>query len=95
MDGTPQRAASRGPLGMAAVPRREPRCRGRGSGDPVSGAPLPETLAECPPGAQAAHWGMAAAVSRLLGHDEPPVPAAVTPEQAERVRLSLSICSVA
>ncbi len=61
----------------------------------VSGTPLPGTLAECPPGAQAAHWGMAAAVSRLLGHDEPPVPAAVTPEEAERVRLSLSICSVA
>ena len=59
----------------------------------ISGAPLPETLAECAPGVQASHWGMAAAVSRLLGHDEPALPVAVTPQEAERVRASLSICS--
>ncbi len=59
----------------------------------VSGAPLPETLAECPPGARAAHWGMAAAVARLLGHDEPPLPEGMTAEEAERVGRSLSICS--
>ena len=59
----------------------------------VSGAPLPETLDQCPPGAQAAHWGMAAAASRLLGHPEPPIPAAVTPEEAQRVRASLSVCT--
>ena len=59
----------------------------------VSGATLPETLAECPPGAQAAHWGMAVAACRLLGHEEPPIPAAVSAEDAERVRQSLSICS--
>ena len=59
----------------------------------VSGAPLPETLAECPPGAQAAHWGMALSVCILLGHEEPPLPPGVTPEEAERVRRSLSICT--
>ena len=59
----------------------------------ISGAPLPETLAECAPGVQASHWGMAVAVSRLLGHEEPARPAAVTPQEAERVGLALSICS--
>ena len=41
-----------------------------------SGAPRPGTLAECPPGAQAARWGMAAAVSRLLGQH-----GALTPDE--------------
>lgn len=59
----------------------------------VSGAELPKTLAECPPGARAAHWGMALAVSILLGHEEPPLPEGVTPEEAERVRKSVSICT--
>jgi hypothetical protein len=59
----------------------------------VSGAELPETLAECPTGARAAHWGMALAVSLLLGHEEPPLPAGVAPEEAERVRGALSLCS--
>lgn len=59
----------------------------------VSGAVLPDTLAECPPGAQAAHWGMALAVSLHLGHEEPPLPPGVTAEEAERVRRSISLCS--
>lgn len=59
----------------------------------ITGAPLPETLEQCAPGVQAAHWGMAAAVALLLGTAAPPIPAAVTPEEAKRVRTSLSVCS--
>ena len=59
----------------------------------INGAELPVTLADCPPAVQASHWGMAAAVALALGHDEPPIPAAVTPEMAARTRASLSVCS--
>lgn len=59
----------------------------------VSGAVLPAALAECPVGAQAAHWGMAAAVCLALGMREPPLPPGVSEEDAARVRKSLSICS--
>ena len=59
----------------------------------ITGAELPQTLAECAPGVQASHWGMAVAVALALGHDEPPLPPGVTAEEAARVRKSLSVCS--
>lgn len=52
----------------------------------VTGAELPATLDVCPPGARAAHYAMALAAAR---HIDPaatiPVPAGVSPEEAERV----------
>lgn len=57
----------------------------------ISGAPIPEKLADCPPGPQGAHWGMAVAIADLLGLDEPPLPPGVTTEEAERIRRVLPI----
>lgn len=52
----------------------------------VTGAELPASLDACPPGARAAHYAMALAAAR---HVDPaaaiPVPAGVSPEEAERV----------
>jgi hypothetical protein len=52
----------------------------------VTGAELPASLDGCPPGARAAHYAMALAAAR---HVDPgaaiPVPAGVTPEEAERI----------
>lgn len=59
----------------------------------VTGAALPETLEECNPGVQGSHWGMALAVARALGHDEPPLPPKVAAEEADRIRRSIAICS--
>jgi hypothetical protein len=57
----------------------------------VTGAPLPETLADVPPGARLAHYAMALAAAR---HAEPgasvPVPAHLSPEEVERVDLLVS-----
>lgn len=53
----------------------------------VTGAELPQTLANCPPGARAAHFAMALAAARWANPDaDLPVPDGVTPEEAERVR---------
>lgn len=61
----------------------------------ISGAALPEILDDCTAGVQGSHWGMALAVARVLGHDEPPLPPKVTPEEADRIRRSIAVCSVA
>lgn len=58
----------------------------------ITGAALPVTLHECNAGVQGSHYGMAAAVNRMLGLDEPPLPPLVTPDRAEEIRRSLSIC---
>ncbi len=58
----------------------------------VTGAALPETLHECNAGVQGSHYGMAAAVNRLLGLDDPPLPPLVTHKRAEEIERSLSIC---
>lgn len=53
----------------------------------VTGAELPTTLADCPPGARAAHFAMALAAARWANPGaDLPVPEGVTPEEAERVR---------
>lgn len=61
----------------------------------VTGAALPETLADCNAGVQGSHWGMAAAVSRVLGLHDPPLPPLVTPEAAADISRRLSVCSSA
>jgi hypothetical protein len=58
----------------------------------VTGAALPETLHDCNAGVQGSHYGMAAAVNRFLGLNDPPLPPLVTPERAEEIQRSLSIC---
>lgn len=53
----------------------------------VTGAPLPATLDDCPPGPQATHYAMACFVATLTGDPEAvSIPSKVTPEDAERLR---------
>jgi hypothetical protein len=55
----------------------------------VSGAELPRTLDGAPSGARAAHYAMALAVADMMSDPSHtirvPVPAGVSPEEAERV----------
>ena len=57
----------------------------------VTGAPLPYLLHECPAGVQKAHWGLAVAVARVMGTDDPPRPPLVTEEMALGVYRNLDI----
>lgn len=52
----------------------------------VTGAPLPETLAGAPVGAQAAHHAMALGIARAEGCPEPEAPAGLPEAEIERVR---------
>lgn len=52
----------------------------------VTGAPLPPLLAECPPGAQGAHYALAVAVAMAASLRLPPLPPGVTPTEAQRLR---------
>lgn len=61
----------------------------------ITGAPIPETMAECSPGPQGAHWGMALAVARAQGAPEPPVPPGVSAGEAARIRQTIAVCSTA
>lgn len=51
----------------------------------ATGAPLPEPVDACPPGAQAAHWGFAYLVSRLCGAEMPSRPEGLGAAAAARV----------
>ena len=57
----------------------------------VNGADLPETLAECPAGVQAAHYGLALAAARLYEMPEPAVPEGMSEEDAYRVQRAVAI----
>lgn len=52
----------------------------------ITGTPLPSSLPECAAGAQGAHWGIALAVSLILGIAEPHLPVGVSRELAAEVR---------
>jgi hypothetical protein len=52
----------------------------------ITGAPLPETLADCAPGPQGAHYALALATAIAHGASYPQPPPGVTEEEAERIR---------
>lgn len=52
----------------------------------ATGASLPEDLAQCPPGAQGAHWGLALILALLQGQEVPPVPLGVSQDEQIRIR---------
>ncbi len=51
----------------------------------ITGAPLPATLADCSPGPQGAHYGLALAVAFATNGAMPERPLGVTPEEGERI----------
>jgi len=57
----------------------------------VNGADLPETLADCPAGVKAAHYGLALAAARFYEKPEPAVPEGVSEEDAARVQRAVAI----
>lgn len=61
----------------------------------MSGDELPATLAECKPGVQEAHYGLAVAAARLYGDEDPAPPPGIMEEAAARVRMRVAIASTA
>ncbi len=53
----------------------------------ATGAPLPERLDDTPPGAQAAHWGLAYLFACARNEEPPLAPVAVSADEAARIRV--------